>query len=261
LRIIYDDSTDYIVLPEDIGSRFHAYPGKKLIFNKNLYYGFNTLDGDKTPDYPYLHPDVVGVFTVSAHNTEHIKYAYPNLEVIKVRLGIDLERFAYRRLSRKQMQIAVAPKAPLHVSTLYHILRSRAEEGLNRFAKCNWVIIKDMSEEDVSRILQESLMFVFLNVTEGLGRLPLEAMACGCLIAAYGAAPLREYLNPSYQFDYGDLISIAQYLEAIMNSFPDNLEQWEREITRGLLTTQAYSTEQQEISVIEAWDKILQERK
>src|SRR6185369_4415466 len=39
---LFDPARDYVVLAETVGSDVTSYPGRKIIFNKNLYYLFAT---------------------------------------------------------------------------------------------------------------------------------------------------------------------------------------------------------------------------
>src|SRR5262245_58766695 len=41
---IYDACADYLVLPESLGPIISVLPGKKVIFNKNFYYGLRSFD-------------------------------------------------------------------------------------------------------------------------------------------------------------------------------------------------------------------------
>src|SRR5687767_2605725 len=50
----FDASADYIVVPEGLGVLIGGLPGKKVIFNKNIYYGFQCLDTQPpVHKYPY----------------------------------------------------------------------------------------------------------------------------------------------------------------------------------------------------------------
>lgn len=80
---IFDEKTDFIALPEDVGIEILTFPEKKLIFNQNIYYGFQIFHLQK-PEYPYLHSEVFGALVVSEHNREYLNYAYPNLDVSRV---------------------------------------------------------------------------------------------------------------------------------------------------------------------------------
>jgi glycosyltransferase involved in cell wall biosynthesis len=255
---IHNRERDYIVVPEDMGMKVLDLPGKKVIFNKNVYYGFRSF-GARTPAiYPYLHTDVVAILSVSDHNMEYLRFAYPGVDVIKVHQAIDHGVFRFGAMCDKKRQIAVIPKSETELLTLYHILQSRAGLGLNKIKEYEWVILSKKSEKEVSLILRDSLIFVFLSIMEGLPFTPIEAMASGCLIAAYGYGPTKEVVPPEFQFEYGDLIGIARYIEAVTNSFPEQMEQWASLTRAGCNQAFTYSHDREEASVVQVWDRILQ---
>jgi glycosyltransferase involved in cell wall biosynthesis len=255
-RSIYDETRDYIVLPEDLGARIRSYPGKKVIFNKNLYYGFTTFRrGERY--YPYHDPQVVCAFVVSEHNKLHLNYAYPGLDVIRVRPGIDLDLFSYVALKRKKKQVACILKSKGQLLTLYHTLRSRAEAGLNPLKEYEWVFINGQSEREVANTLRDSILFIFLSVEEGLPRMPLEAMSCGCLVAGFRSGALGECLPPNIDFEYGDIMGIADFIEEVAKSSPEKMDQWQASCEIGRDKASAYSLKEQEDSVLMAWESIL----
>ena len=256
---LFDKERDFIVLPEDLGTDILTFPGKKLIFNQNVYYGFHSFQSKKPEVYPYLYPEVKGVLVVSEHNKRYLKFAYPKLDIFRVCSGIDREIFSWQPLSKKKKKIACNPaKRPLDISLLYHILQSRSEQGLNVLEEYEWIFIENKTETEVAQIMQESLMFVFLSKEEGLPLMPLEAMACGCLVIAYDVAPLTEYLPSPFLFEPGDLLGISKTIETVTQSFPGNIEKWETisETYQNILLQ--YSLQKEEESLITVWKTILQ---
>lgn len=259
VKAIYDADRDYIVLPEDLGTRILNYPGRKVVFNKNLYCGFQVFGEERPTCDPYQDENVVAALTVSEHNTNHLKFAYPHLQVIRVYAGIDQQIFRYNRHADKDRQIACISKSASRgmLLTLYHTLQSRADAGLNRLKEYDWVFIEGQSEQEVAAVLFKSLIFIFTSAEEGLGRMPLEAMLSGCLVAGLESGPLKEYLLPRYRFEVGNVIDMARYIEEITQSFPENNAEWQRLSIDGRESALAYSLQHQEQSVIAAWEQIL----
>jgi hypothetical protein len=255
---VFARDKDFIVLPEDLGNNILTFPGKKIIFNQNIYYGFANFGFKRPLFYPYLHPDTQGVMVVSEHSQKYMKFTYPKLNIFRVYNWLDFENFTFRPLRHKKKKIAFNPdKKPLDLGLVYHILQSRSEQGLNVLEDYEWVLIKDKSEREVSQILQESLIFIFLSKEEGLALMPLEAMACGCLVAAYGVEPLTEYLPSPYQFAEGDILGIVENIEAITRSFPEDISQWQAISETGRDVARQYSLQAAEESVIRVWETIL----
>lgn len=254
---IFDARRDYVVLPEDLGLKTSLFPGRKVIFNKNLYEGFATVGTECPAQYPALAPDVVAILAVSQHNQRHLQFAYPSLEVLRVDVDVRPQIFRYCSLSDKQPIVACIQKTPNHLYTLYHMIKSRAVSNLNMAGRFAWTFLRNLTELQVADTLRRSLIFVFLSVDEGFPRMPLEAMACGCIVASYGHGPLREYLPKAYQFEHSDLVSIASFIETIMESFPNRLEKYQDEVSLGRKIALSHAAAQQERSVLKAWEKIL----
>lgn len=259
VKAMHDRQRDFIVLPEDLGERILIFPGKKVIFNKNLYCGFQVFGTQRPAVDPYLDQEVVCAFAVSNHNAQHLQFAYPHLRVIKVCAGIDGNVFRYNSLARKERRIACIPKGTARgfLLTLYHMLQARAELGLNRLKDYEWTFLEGHTEREVADLLHKSLVFIFTSAEEGLGRMPLEAMLSGCLVAGLESGPQKEYLPPEYRFEPGNMIEMVRYVENITNSFPENINEWEQLSEQGRRNALAYSLEEQERSVVSAWEQIL----
>jgi hypothetical protein len=245
--------SDVLVVPEDLGEAIQRFPGRKVVFNQNLYHGFQTF-GEKVPAvYPYQRPDVVAAFAVSEHNAAALRFACPSLPVFRVFYAIDPARFTFTPITSKRAQIACIAKAPSQLSAVFHVLNLRARQGLNALGAFEWVFIKGKTEREVADILSASLVFVFLGIEEGLPLMPLEAMASGCLVLGVSAGPVREYLPSSALFPVGEVQGIAERIETIAAAFPDRLGAFEADAAAGLETTRRYSLEQEEESVLSAW--------
>lgn len=258
-KSLFDPETDFIVFPEDYGNDILCFPGKKIIFNQNVYYGFHIFSLQKPVSYPYLHPDIKGVMVVSDHNEKYLHFAYPELNIFRVYCGVNSETFAFRPLSQKKKIIACNPaKRPLDISLLYHLLQSRAEQELNHLGEYEWVFIENKTEKEVAQIMQDSLIFIFLSKEEGFPLMPLEAMACGCLVIAYDVGPVTEYLSAPFLFKPGDMPSIAESIEMIAQSDAEKMEKWEIISRANRDVAERYSLQREEESVIAAWEAILQ---
>jgi hypothetical protein len=251
-----DPARDFVVLPETLGSDVLSYPGRKVVFNKNLFHGFTAFGYEQRPRDPYRHPDVVAVLAVSDHNVAHLRFAYPALPVYRVVSGIDRRRFVYRPIAEKRRQIVTIAKAPGQLAALFHLLRARALAGLNLLGEYTWVLLEDQSEREVAAILADALVLVFLSVEEGLSRLVLEALASGCLIVAYHDGPLAECLPHGTPLQYANLIAVARRLEQIAARLAAGDPALEHESTRGRAIAARYSPERQAASVMAAWRSI-----
>lgn len=256
---LFDKERDFLVLPEDLGSGILSFPGKKVIFNQNIYYGFRIFDWQKPEPYPYLHCDVRGVLVVSEHSKKYLSFAYPELDIFRVYCGLDTNKFAFKYLHQKKKKIACNPaKRPLDISLLYHLLQSRAEQRINVLSDYEWVFIENKTETEVVQIMQESLIFLFLSKEEGFPLMPLEAMSCGCLVFAYDVAPLTEYIPKEFLFEQGDIMGIAKSIETIAEFLEEKIEKWQPICKNSRDIALQYSLEKEEQRVIATWEEILQ---
>lgn len=254
---LFDSDHDYLVLPEAFDALSLAPTARKVIFNKNLYLGYGSLAMSKRVDYPFAQNNVVGVFSVSDHNVEQLTYAFPTTPIFRMYAHIDCKLFAFQPLTSKKRRIACVAKAKEDVAALYHTLFARSAAGHNRLQDYEWIFLQGLSEVEMARMLGESLLVVALSTHEGLPRLVLEAMACGCLLVGYGSGPLRECLPEEYRFEQGNFVEMARRIEAICVSFPENLEQWSSVTDRGRMIAESFTQNRQRAHLLAAWDQIL----
>lgn len=92
LRVRYDSGRDYLVLPEDLGDRIAVFSGRKIIFNKSLWYGFRSLGYELRAEYG-TYEGVIAVLVMSEHNRVHLELACPAVPVFVVRPSIDVDAF------------------------------------------------------------------------------------------------------------------------------------------------------------------------
>jgi glycosyltransferase involved in cell wall biosynthesis len=254
---MFDARRDYLVLPENLGRLIGGLPGRKVIFNKNLYQGFRALDAPGAARSPYDDPRVVAIFSVSEHNVRHLRYAFPHADVVRVYAALDSELHYFRSLDQKKRQIAVVCKSPEPLSVLMQTLNARASAGLNNLRDYDIRWIRDLSFRDAAQVIGESLLLVSLSTHEGLPRTVLEGMACGCIVAAYGTGPLHEILPREYAFEPDDLIGMARHIEAVAAAFPDRMDVWAPTIERARVTAAAFTRERQRDVLLAAWRRII----
>jgi glycosyl transferase family 1 len=255
---IYDPKRDYLVLPEPLGASISSLPGKKVVFNKNLYIGFDALGlNQASVRYPYVESEVVAAFAVSNHNYQTLAFTFPKAKLFRMYARINCDMFAYRPLSDKKRRIAVVVKAKEPLSVLYHILNARAQAGLNNLSDYEWTFLRGYTHNQVAKILCESLMLISLSTYEGLPRIILEAMASGCIVISYGTGALKECLMPEYRFEPDDFTAMARRIEEIAKAFPANMESWGPCTVAARKIAEEFTYERQRKHVIEAWERIL----
>jgi glycosyltransferase involved in cell wall biosynthesis len=260
-RSLYNVNEDWIVLPEDLGPSILTYPGKKIIINQGPYLGFACF-GLKAPEqYPYLHPEVRAVFVKSSHSHQYLRFAFPKQTFIRVFNGADPHRLPFVSLEQKKKIIA-APrhKNQLDLMQVYNILMSRSQQGLNALAGYQWMFFDAVSEEEVARILGDTFLFIFLSTIEGFGRLPVEAMLSGCVVAAYSVAPLTEYLTDENALlcDRGDVVAVVSKIEKAVSDFSTNPAALKALTLSAHSSALEFSLEREEKSALAAWKQVLE---
>jgi hypothetical protein len=255
-RRLYRPGEDLVVLPEDLGAEIASFPGRKVIFNKNVYYGATSLGRTGSPIDPYLDDSVEAAFAVSEHNAAYLRMAYPGLSVFRLYPEIDGERFAFRSLGEKKALIATNGKARGDVMATFHLLRARAQQGLNGLSGFSWTFLEDLPQSRVIDALGDALFFLFLSTTEGFGRMPVEAMACGAVTLAYSVGATREFLPEECRFEVGDVVGIARRIESLTPRFATSTE-LERLRREGRARAERFSLERQRRDVLQAWQSVL----
>lgn len=253
---IYDRERDYIVVPEPFGRQILTYPGKLVIFNKNLYTGFKAFGSSAVDTHVYNDPRIAAVFSVSEHNLQHLRFAFPGARFYRMFAHIDCKLFAYRPPAEKRKIIACVSKAWDPTAILFHTLLARNRAGLNNINQFRWIFLRGQSERDMASILQDAAILVSLSTYEGLPRTVLEAMACGCLPVCYGTGPLKEMLPVEARFEPDDLVAAATYIESVAREFPAISSDWALQSARGRKIAEAFSLERQREHLLTAWEEI-----
>lgn len=258
---LYDERTDWIAVFEDVGDGFSIYPGRKVIFNQNCYYGFACYKESEPTCYPPLDPQVKAIFTVSEHNKTLLRFALPQVEFHLIVNSVNPDVFVQTSLRLKKRQIAFCGnKTLLQNYTCVHLLRGRAQQGLNGLTDFEWRFIRDAAEEEVARTLSESLVFVFLSAFEGCPLMPMEAVLSGCLVASWNSVPSAAYLPEAYTFPEGDFVSLAAGIERMVDHHlanPGDGPLQEGCDSARMRILEEHTREREVASVLTAWKRIL----
>ena len=249
---------DFVVLPEDISPQMHLFSDfQTVIFNQNTYLGLLSLVG--IPTCPITSINSKAILCVSNHNKELLEYLYPTLPCHLITNGIDTSKFPLP--VQKKKQIAFSGTKNRHsIELLQAALHTRAQKGYNRLAGWNWVPIQNMSQEEVASTLQESAIFLQLHIQEGLGLLPMEAIHCGALVVAFRGGPLHEFLDEESSFfaDFDDLLTLCKQVEKATCLFEDDFLSFQQKNQDALKRIRTYSLEQEEKSIVDAWNSIFE---
>lgn len=140
--------------------------------------------------------------------------------------------------------------------------------------ECEWVEIQGCSREGVAKILRECDVFLATGFPEGCALPPLEAMACGCLLAGFAGMgdwdymrqalpggykpsfPLREVpwgANGFYAAD-ADILGALLCLEAAVITSKERNENFAALRESGFQTAAYYSYQRQASEVLKLWE-------
>lgn len=198
---------DLILIPEDHAAFlefFRDVPARKVLFCQNHFYLFEGLKAG----HSLQSLDIAGVMACSDVVADFVRtYLQPPL----LQTVHNAVATCFQPRSPKKLQVAFMPrKRPLEANFIKKLCLSLLPPDL----AVTWVAIDNMTQEQAAAIMAESALFLALNRLEGFGLPPLEAMACGCLVAGFTGFGAREYATPENGIWCGedDLVGCAQAL-------------------------------------------------
>jgi glycosyltransferase involved in cell wall biosynthesis len=226
----------------------------KVIFNQNCFYTFNGFSIDQSlKKCIYTNSKLLHTIVVSKNSKDYLNYTFPNLNVDRITLGIDSNKFYFDKNVKKN-QIAFMPrKLEDDITQLLNILKYR-----NCLKNWDLVTIENKSEDEVATILNESKIFLSFYHREGFGLPPAEAMSSGCLVIGYTGKAGKEYFLPNITFPIieGEIIKYAKELESLLLNF-DNEKTLEIGKQASEFIHNTYNFKNEKDSVISVWNKIL----
>ena len=223
---------DLLVLPEEWMAFIPDLPADvpKVIFHQNAY---TTFSWGADPDVirNVLHrPDVKRVVVVSDDNAAYLRYAFPDVDIQRIRYTIDQSIFSTSPNVHKRRQIAYMPRRRAQESVdVLSLLRSRGVLD-------GWpiVAIDNMTEAQVADHLRHSAIFLSFSEREGLPLPPAEAMACGCVVIGFHGFGGRDFADNAIWVSEGDVVEFARTVESVLKT-------WQQDADRFRLLTERAS--------------------
>ncbi len=250
------EKTDYLVIPEFYGLDIADFePGiPKIIFNQGAYLTFGGYSLDKNDlNTPYLSNEVIAAMVISQDSYEYLTYVFPQLNLVRLYNGIDSGMFKYT--SEKKKQIAFMPrKLPKEITQVINILKYRG--ALQGF---ELVAIANKDEEEVAKILQESLIFLSTGTQEGFSLPPAEAMACGCIVVGYHGNGGKEFFKEEfcYPIQATDIITFAKTVESVIHEYEKDQTPILRKGQKASeFIKKTYSLHKEEEAIVGFWERI-----
>jgi glycosyltransferase involved in cell wall biosynthesis len=166
--------------------------------------------------------------------------------------------FAYPENGQKKLQIAYMPRKRAIESVF---LKGLFASLYPEYKEVPWVEIEDMTREACAKTLQESAVFAALGFSEGLGLPPLEAMACGCIVAGFDGLGGCDYTHPENGFwaKEGDYFEYVHQLALALKAA--SAPRWSHEIrAEAQRTLKRYHAQSFRNSLLTAWKELLGEQ-
>lgn len=205
---------DLLVVSEVDGDLLgRLLPGTRhVIFNQNSHLTWRH-GGAALPRHYSTNPDLVGALTVSEHNAEMLRYAFPRLAVHRVHLGIDASLFHADDRPKPRRITYMPRRGGDDAHQVLELLRGRGVLD-------GWEVLPldGLSHEEVAAELRTSRIFLAFTYQEGFGLPAAEAMACGNHVIGYHGFGGREFFRPEFSapVPLGDVLGFAEAVEAAL---------------------------------------------
>jgi glycosyltransferase involved in cell wall biosynthesis len=170
--------------------------------------------------------------------------------------AIDKARFAPS--ASKKRQIAFMPrKLPADAAFIESIFKRRHPN----YSDVPWLSIDGVTQREAARLMGESACFLSLSHRESFGLPPLEAMACGCLVAGFHGDGGREYMTSEngWWAETGDCKACADGLAAALGLFDAGGPALDARHAAMAATVERYSPAQLKTALIAFWRGQLEE--
>lgn len=239
---------DILVIPEvftDQATTLTSTPAKCLMFCQNQYFLQFTIDARAGIAEFGVH----GIITSSIAVQSFFNDVYGISDLPLIPYAIDPKLF---RIADKRRRIAFMPrKLPEDAKFIAAAFKRRHP----RYADIPWAPIDGVSQAEAARGLGESAVFLSLSHKESFGLPPLEAMACGCLVAGYHGDGGREYMTPQngWWAETADWKACVDGLAAALAVFDKGGSELHRRYEAASQTVERYSPSRLETALMAFW--------
>jgi hypothetical protein len=251
---------DWVVIPEDHGGAlegFRMVGCRKAVFCQGHYQIFHPM----TPQGSWTDYGVSEIIVSSIPIRDFVRRMFA-ADPTCIPLSLDLALFQFDPENRaRQLQIAFMPrKGSQHLRFIQGILHHTAPE----LRDVAWVPIENRSEREVAQLLRESAFFLATGYQEGFGLPPLEAMACGTIVAGFRAGGGAEYATSDNGFWVADedSIALADTLTELLRSYRRNPvdPRWSKVRSAGRTAAERYSQAAERDALLAFWSERAQRR-
>jgi glycosyltransferase involved in cell wall biosynthesis len=240
---------DVFVVPESFTKWVRAPASslvKRIMFCQNQYY----LSFTDNPHLGFAEFGVHGLIASSEAVRSFFGDVYGLTDIPLISYAIDTAVVFPAPVKRRQ--IAVMPrKLPQDAVLIQSVFRRRHV----RYANVPWVAIDNLTHKESVAILAESEVFLSLSHQESFGLPPLEAMACGCLVAGYHGDGGREYMTTEngWWAETGDWSACADGLAAALDLLHSDGDALTAQRAAMAATVSRYSPARMESELLGFW--------
>ena len=244
---------DIFVIPEGFVEYMKALTptrAKRLMFCQNQYYLRFTADARAGISELGVHGVIAS--SIAVQSFFHDVYGIADLPLLPY--AIDPRRFA--AADDKRRQIAFMPRKLPDDGVFIAATFKRRHP---RYADVPWVKIDGATQVEASRIMGESAVFLSLSHKESFGLPPLEALACGCLVAGYHGDGGREYMTAEngWWAETGDWKACVDGLAAALELFDKGGPELDTRRRAGARTVEHYSPDRLKAALLTFWRREL----
>lgn len=243
---------DVAVVPEAWPNVLRAMarmPCRRLIHCQNPFYVFHAFDDIASVESLGYRE----MLSCSGFTTEMLRrFGYPHpVHTVRPALAPEFSGAG----GNKTRQIAYMPRKRANETAF---VQGLFKSLYTQHRDIPWITIQNMSREECARVMRDSAVFASFSFTEGLGLPPLEAMACGCIVAGFDGLGGADYSRPDNGFwaNEGDYFGFAQQLAKAIEA-----SQGPTAIQASMnRTLQNYTPSSFKQALKEAWQAILGEQ-
>lgn len=197
------------------------------------------------------------MMVVSEYAQNLLGFMFPDTRVERVPHAVDRDVFSPDETEGKEFRISYMPRRRGDaIESVISALRRRGTLDA-------WEVISmsGMDQSEVADMMRRSRIFLSGSSREGLGRPPLEAIACGCHVVGFSGVAGREYFDveAAHEVREDDLLDYGQTLEKILACYESDSDQYDwvgtksaREVLR------RYTVEEEKVALLTVFESLTQ---
>lgn len=230
---------DILVFPEGMTSLMRQtrhFNGNRVALALNWAYIYRTLPiGENWKDY-----GITKAITPSPAIKIFLEWSM-GLDVSLIENYLDTSKYFYQPERKRNKISYMIRKDPSG-----EILRSIFKRKGGFFTRYEWSQLKDLSEEEYSRQLVDSRIFLATSPQEGMPTSILEAMASGCIVVGFSGIGGNDFMVGKGEeqncvlVENGDMPNLGKKIEEVIFSFRKDDHTFEHIIQNGLTTAKQF---------------------